>query len=113
MKNVATNDLRHALIRNELQVYYQPILDLTDGKIIKAESLLRWMHPQRGMISPHTFIPLAEESGLIKEIGELVFNETITNIKQWQSQFGYIVQVSINMSSTQLSLLNKTNGPIV
>lgn len=106
-KMVLTQDLRQALSRNELHVYYQPILDLKHGLICKAEALLRWIHPERGMISPQTFIPLAEESGLIKPIGEMVFNKTIANIKQWQSQFGYLLQVSINMSSTQLSFLKK------
>ncbi|SER06491.1 PAS domain S-box-containing protein/diguanylate cyclase (GGDEF) domain-containing protein [Nitrosomonas sp. Nm51] len=106
-KMVLTHDLRQALDRNELQVYYQPILDLKNGLICKAEALLRWIHPQRGMIGPQIFIPLAEESGLIKQIGEMVFNKTIASIKQWQSRFGYLLQVSINMSSTQLSLLKK------
>ena len=100
-----THDLRQAMARNELQVYYQPILELTHKRIIKAEALLRWNHPQRGMISPSNFIPLAEESGLIIEIGELVFMQTIANIKQWHNQFGYIVQISINMSPTQLNIL--------
>ncbi|SES89966.1 PAS domain S-box-containing protein/diguanylate cyclase (GGDEF) domain-containing protein [Nitrosomonas marina] len=106
-KMVLTHDLRQALSRNELQVYYQPILDLKHGLICKAEALLRWKHPERGMISPHTFIPLAEESGLIKQIGEMVFTTTVANIKQWQNQFGYLLQVSINMSATQLTSLKK------
>ncbi len=106
-KMLLTHDLRQAMARNELQVYYQPILESTHKRIIKAEALLRWNHPLRGMISPDTFIPLAEESGLIIEIGEFVFKQAITNIKQWHSQFGYIIQVSINMSPTQFNLLKK------
>lgn len=106
-KMALTHDLRKAITSNELQVYYQPILALTRGRINKAEALLRWNHPQRGMISPDTFIPLAEESGLIIEIGELVFKQTIANIKRWHSQLGYIIQVSVNMSPIQLNSLKK------
>lgn len=106
-KMAITHDLRKAITNNELQVYYQPILSLNHDRIIKAEALLRWKHPQRGMISPDTFIPLAEESGLIKEIGELVFKQSIANIKQWHSQLGYIIQISVNMSPIQLNSLKK------
>ena len=109
-KMILTNDLRKALERNELHVYYQPILDLNRGRIIKAEALLRWKHPQRGMISPHTFIPLAEESGLIVEIGEWVFDQAIAHIHQWLNRFGYIIQVSVNKSPVQFQKTdNKPN----
>jgi diguanylate cyclase (GGDEF)-like protein/PAS domain S-box-containing protein len=100
-KQLLTHDLRRALARKELQVYYQPILELANGRIVKAEALLRWQHPQRGMIGPATFIPLAEESGLILEIGEWVFDETIANIDRWREQFGHIIQVSVNKSPVQ------------
>ena len=100
-KMILTNDLRKALERNELHVYYQPILDLTRERIIKAEALLRWKHPHRGMISPHTFIPLAEKSGLIVEIGEWVLDQSIAHIQQWFNRFGYLIQVSINKSPIQ------------
>ncbi|WP_297324026.1 EAL domain-containing protein [Nitrosomonas sp.] len=100
-KMMLTNDLRKALERNELHVYYQPILDLSRRRIIKAEALLRWKHPCRGMINPHTFIPLAEESGLIVKIGEWVFDQSIAHIQQWLDRFGYIIQVSINKSPIQ------------
>lgn len=106
-KMALTHDLRKAITNNELRVYYQPILSLTHDRISKAEALLRWEHPQRGMISPDTFIPLAEESGLIKEIGELVFKQSIANIKQWHSQLGYIIQISVNMSPIQLNSLKE------
>ena len=79
-KLALTNDLRQALARNELHVYYQPILELGSGRITKAEALLRWKHPTRGMVSPAVFIPLAEESGLIHEIGEWVFQQAITQV---------------------------------
>jgi EAL domain-containing protein (putative c-di-GMP-specific phosphodiesterase class I) len=100
-KHSLTNDLRNALSRNELEVYYQPIVDLSSGLIFKAEALLRWKHPKLSMISPATFIPLAEESGLIHEIGEWVLNESIESVKRWLDQFGRIIQVSVNKSPIQ------------
>ena len=74
---------------------------MESGVITKAEALLRWHHPTRGMISPMTFIPLAEESGLILDIGEWVFQQAIANIERWYKQFGRIIQVSVNMSPLQ------------
>ena len=65
------NDLRRAISLNQLAVFYQPIVELQTGGIYKAEALLRWIHPTRGMVSPAEFIPLAEQSGLIVEIGYL------------------------------------------
>ena len=100
-KHALTNDLRQALSRHELDVYYQPIVELCSGRILKAEALLRWKHPTRGMVSPATFIPLAEESGLIHEIGEWVLNESIDSVRRWLNQFGRIIQVSVNKSPIQ------------
>jgi len=100
-KMILTHHLRSALVNNELQVYYQPILDLFCKRIIKAEALLRWKHPERGMIEPSIFIPLAEESGLIQEIGEWVFQQVCFDIKQWFNVFGYLIQVSVNVSPIQ------------
>lgn len=96
-----TQELRQALLRDELMIYYQPILDLSSGRIVKAEALLRWKHAQRGMISPDIFIYLAEESGLIIEIGEWVFKKTISQINEWYKKFGYIIQISVNVSPIQ------------
>lgn len=106
-KMALAHDLRKSITNNELKVFYQPILSLTGDRINKAEALLRWEHPQRGMINPDTFIPLAEESGLIKRIGELVFKQSIANIKKWRSQLGYIIQVSVNVSPVQLYSLKE------
>jgi diguanylate cyclase (GGDEF)-like protein len=100
-KQVLTKDLRKALSRNQLQLHYQPIVDLSSGRIFKAEALLRWKHPSRGMVSPVEFIPLAEETGLIHDIGEWIFQEAIKNVKQWYDQFGFIIQVSVNKSPVQ------------
>ena len=95
-----TSDLRHALEHNQLEVYYQPIVNMESGAITKAEALLRWNHPS-GMVNPMTFIPLAEESGLILDIGEWVFQQTIASIERWYKQFGRIIQVSVNKSPVQ------------
>lgn len=106
-KMVLIRDLRQAIAKNELQVYYQPILELSSGLPLKAEALVRWKHPRRGMISPSIFIPLAEESGLILEIGEMVFRQSIALIDQWQKRLGYIIQISVNMSPIQFKFMNK------
>ena len=100
-KQELTNDLRQALARNELHVYYQPILELKSGSITKAEALLRWKHPTRGMVSPAIFIPLAEESGIIHEIGDWVFQQAVVCVVDWQKRLGRIIQVSVNNSPIQ------------
>ncbi|PTQ77530.1 PAS domain S-box-containing protein/diguanylate cyclase (GGDEF)-like protein [Nitrosomonas oligotropha] len=105
-KMLLMQDLRQAIVKNELRVYYQPILELSSERIVKAEALLRWNHSKRGMISPTIFIPLAEESGLILEIGEMVFRESIDLIDQWRRRLGYIIQISVNISPIQFKHMN-------
>ncbi len=95
------NDLRKAISLNQLAVFYQPIVELQTGIIRKAEALLRWKHPVRGMVSPAEFIPLAEESGLIIEIGDWVFKQTVQYIKKCKEQLGLDIQVSVNKSPVQ------------
>ena len=102
-KMALINDLHAALERNQLEVYFQPIVDALTGKIVKAEALLRWHHPERGEISPVMFIPLAEESGLILEIGEWVFEEVLKAIKRWQNHTGHLIQVSVNRSPAEFT----------
>jgi diguanylate cyclase (GGDEF)-like protein/PAS domain S-box-containing protein len=102
-KLALTNDLRQALANNELHIYYQPILELASGRITKAEALLRWKHPTRGLVSPAVFIPLAEESGLIHEIGGWVFQQAITQVAYWYKLYGRIIQVSVNKSPVQFN----------
>jgi len=97
------NDLRQALARNELEVYYQPIVELASGRITKAEALLRWKHPERGMVSPVDFIQLAEESGEILEIGKWVLQEATASIERWHRQLGLTIQVSVNVSPVQFN----------
>lgn len=100
-KLTLTNDLRMALAQCQLHVYYQPIVELKTGRVAKAEALLRWKHPVRGMVSPSVFIPLAEESGLINEIGDWVFQEAINAANRWVKSCGELIQISVNKSPVQ------------
>ncbi len=95
------NDLRGALFANQFRVYYQPIVNLTTGAIHKAEALIRWQHPERGMVGPAEFIPLAEETGLIVEIGYWVFNEAARQVSRWKKLYGDEFQISVNRSPVQ------------
>jgi len=95
------NDLRQAINLGQLEVFYQPIVELQTGNIHKAEALLRWKHPSRGMVSPAEFIPLAEDSGLIVEIGDWVFKQVVLQIKRCDEQFDLDVQISVNKSPVQ------------
>jgi diguanylate cyclase (GGDEF)-like protein/PAS domain S-box-containing protein len=96
-----TNDLRSALEANQFRVHFQPIIELSTGLINKAEALIRWQHPERGMLDPMEFIPLAEETGLINEIGDWVFKEAARWAKLWCDRFGNDFQVSVNKSPVQ------------
>lgn len=100
-KMLITNDLRIALQEQQLQVHYQPIIHLASGTIQKAEALLRWQHPQRGIVSPAEFVPIAEETGLIMEIGDWVFEQAMVQVKKWQQQRGAHFQISVNKSPVQ------------
>ena len=106
------SDLRVALRRNQLQVYYQPIIDLRNGRLVKAEALLRWLHPLLGMIEPVRFISFAEETGLISEIGDWVFRQAAACSKHWGERTGMPFPVSVNKSPVQfISRLNEVNWP--
>lgn len=104
------NDMRHALANGEFAVYYQPIVDLATGKIHKAEALLRWQHPQHGFISPATFIPVAEDTGVINELGDLVFDRAAMQVKRWQETCSPAFQISINKSPVQFRAEGKGHG---
>jgi diguanylate cyclase (GGDEF)-like protein len=91
-------DLRGALASNQFRVYYQPIVELSSGRVHKAEALLRWIHPERGMVSPADFIPLAEETRLIIEIGAWVRKESAIWCKHWNELCTEEFQISVNMS---------------
>lgn len=94
-------DLRQALERNQFQVHYQPIIDLHTHDVTKAEALIRWYHPNNGIISPADFIPIAEESGLIVEIGNWVFKQAAMQTKLWRKTIHPEFQISINKSPVQ------------
>jgi diguanylate cyclase (GGDEF)-like protein/PAS domain S-box-containing protein len=96
-------DLRRALKDGQLEVHYQPIIDLASGDIRKAEALLRWNHPRFGYISPAVFIPIAEDTGTIRELGDWVFLQGIRQAKHWQSKHDPAFQISINMSPVQFT----------
>jgi diguanylate cyclase (GGDEF)-like protein/PAS domain S-box-containing protein len=100
-KLMLARDLREALARGQLQLHYQPIVATATGRIHKAEALLRWFHPEHGPISPARFIPLAEESGLIEEIGDWVLSEAIAATLDWRRRHGCAVEVSVNISPLQ------------
>ena len=95
------NDLSSALKNGQLEVHFQPIVELCSGRIFKAEALLRWHHPERGLVSPATFIPLAEETGLINEIGDWTFRESARWAKRWSDLSHGAFQISVNKSPVQ------------
>lgn len=95
------NDLRDALKNQEFSLYYQPIVNLQNNLTYKAEALIRWHHPQRGLVNPQEFISVAEETGLIVEIGDWVLRQAAQQVKLWREQFTMSFQVSINTSPMQ------------
>ena len=95
------SDLRSGLAEQQFRVAYQPIVDLRSGAIHKAEALIRWQHPVRGLISPAEFIPIAESSGLINDIGDWVFQQAAIQAKRWRALHHPEFQISVNKSPVQ------------
>ncbi|MEY9753879.1 bifunctional diguanylate cyclase/phosphodiesterase [Bradyrhizobium yuanmingense] len=95
-------DLRAALQRDEFEVYYQPIREVASGRVVAFEALLRWNHPQRGLIAPISFIPLAEETGLIVQLGEFVLRSACADAATWPDD----VDVAVNLSPVQFKSPN-------
>ena len=93
--------LRKALQNNELYLLYQPQIDVPSTQIVGVEALVRWRHPERGIISPTEFIPLAEETGLIVPIGEWVLRTACNQAKAWQSDSGRAIRMAVNLSAKQ------------
>lgn len=94
-------ELRHAIPQNELELYYQPKINVADGALIGSEALLRWKHPQRGMVSPDKFISIAEDSGLILEIGEWVLREGCKTACEWNGDGKPPHKIALNLSARQ------------
>jgi diguanylate cyclase (GGDEF)-like protein/PAS domain S-box-containing protein len=95
------SDLRGALAGNQFWLAYQPIVELATGAIHKAEALIRWEHPKRGLITPAEFIPIAEDTKLIVQIGDWVFHEAVSQVARWRKSHHSEFQVSINKSPVQ------------
>ncbi|MGQ0709654.1 MAG: EAL domain-containing protein [Rhodoferax sp.] len=94
--------LRRAVERHEIVVYFQPIADATDGRVVGMEALARWNHPVRGLVAPQEFIPLAEETGLIIPIGETVLRAACAQLKKWHERGSTELYVTVNLSGLQL-----------
>ncbi|WP_284301455.1 EAL domain-containing protein [Thalassotalea loyana] len=95
-------ELRKAILQNEFTLFFQPIHDITSNRVSSAEALIRWEHPDRGIISPGDFIPVAENIGVITEIGDWVLQEACAKAKQWLTLYKNPPKVSVNISSSQL-----------
>ena len=108
--NIFTQEtcLRNALKRSEFEVYYEPQIKIKTGKIIGAEALVRWNHPERGRVSPAEFIPMAEEMGLIAPLGEWVLETACRQTKAWQTQGLPPLRVAVNLSARQFEQKNLT-----
>ena len=96
------SDLRRAIAEQQFEVHYQPIIDLRSGRIAKAEALIRWHHPSRGFVSPGTFIPLAEETGLIVPLGDWVARQAIAEVVRCRQHYDADFQITVNLSPVQL-----------
>ncbi|MDY0191247.1 MAG: EAL domain-containing protein [Desulfuromonas sp.] len=113
--------LRKALANNEFVVYYQPQIELSSGKIVGSEALVRWQHPQRGLVPPDDFIPIAEETGLITEIGMWILEQACRQNSQWQAAGFPELSIAVNLSARQFldrnlqrdvwDILQRTNFP--
>jgi diguanylate cyclase (GGDEF)-like protein len=102
-RSALNRDLRGALSRRELRTEYQPIVATTDGRIVGVEALLRWAHPVRGIVAPDTIVPLAEQSGLIIEIGRWVLMQACVDLHRWQRHDDHHeLEICVNISSSQL-----------
>ena len=100
------NALRSAVVRNEFELYYQPKIDMRSSRIVGAEALLRWHHPTRGIVSPGEFIHLAEETGLVHEIGDWVLDTAFSQARRWQEAGFTDLRLAINLAAGQFRATN-------
>ena len=99
-------DLRIAIEREQLFVHYQPTVELSDGRVTGFEALVRWNHPERGVVAPDAFIPIAESAGLIEAIGEFVLGEACRQVRAWEDAEMPAIRVAVNVSPKQLAAPN-------
>lgn len=107
------SDLRHALERNEFVLHYQPIMCLESGCLLGFEALLRWAHPERGLVAPNEFIPLAEETGLIEPIGSWVITTACRQLQRWQAAYPSSPPLSMNINLSRKQLNIATLTPLI
>ncbi|MBI2307108.1 MAG: EAL domain-containing protein [Rhodocyclales bacterium] len=100
-RRLLKDEMHRALQRGEFRVHYQPVVEMDSGRVSGAEVLVRWQHPQRGLVPPGLFIPLAEQSGIIRELGAWVFEEACRQLAVWQAA-GHRWRLAVNVSSGQL-----------
>jgi diguanylate cyclase (GGDEF)-like protein/PAS domain S-box-containing protein len=105
------NDLRRAIEEEEFVVHYQPMVDLQTGELWGMEALVRWDHPERGLLEPSEFVPVAEESGLVIPMGEQILRESCFRAKEWQEEDPRVppLMMSVNLSASQLSRMDLVN----
>ena len=103
-RRVFAREIREAINSKQLAMRFQPVVDVATGKFMKAEALIRWISPEDGEIKPQEFIAIAEEAGLIVEIGNFVFTETVNFLKKWRNVLPEGFQISVNLSPQQLKL---------
>jgi len=102
--DITHSDLQLAIQNNDLLLHYQPQIDISSGKLLGVEALVRWLHPQHGMISPDRFIPLAEQSGAINELTHWVIEQAVEQEQLWQNK-GLKIPVSVNISAVDITSL--------
>ncbi|TGL54617.1 GGDEF domain-containing protein [Leptospira wolffii] len=101
-KYLLEKDLRLSIQKSQLFLHYQPRMELSSGKMVSAEALLRWNHPELGIVSPTIFIPIAEESGFISEMGEWVLQKSLEDLGNWKKEGKSPLRISVNLSAKQL-----------